>query len=128
MDGGSNVQAMVDILVGPKKFVYCFAHLLNLIITDGLTDANNKRLAEVLTAVKAIVTFARQSHVFMEKLREKQESAGVVESNVMLLVQSVPTRWNSTYAMLCRFVAMSPLVAAVVANPLIKKLTCNDKR
>ncbi|KAG8172931.1 hypothetical protein JTE90_022838 [Oedothorax gibbosus] len=56
----------------------------------------------------------------MEKLREEQESAGVAESNVMLLVQSVPTRWNSTYAMLCRFVGYVTISSCCCREPLDK--------
>ncbi|KAG8175465.1 hypothetical protein JTE90_004157 [Oedothorax gibbosus] len=67
-------------------------------VSSRLADANKKRLAEVLTAVKGIVTFARRSHVFMEKLREEQESAGVAESEDSELLSEVIPNDQLLYA------------------------------
>lgn len=119
-DGGANMIAGVRKLLGEGKNIYCFAHLLNLIVSDGLEDSNNVTLKGLISEIKTIVTFARQSNVFMEKLRAEQEREGIAEGNVVLLVQSVPTRWNSTYHMLKRFITLSPLIAQVLANSTIK--------
>lgn len=119
-DGASNMVAAVRKLLGEGKNIHCFAHLLHLIVTDGLEDNNNEILRNLIGEIKSIVTFARQSNVFVEKLRMEQEREGTAEGNVMLLVQSVQTRWNTTYLMLKRFVKMSPLIAQVLASPSIK--------
>ncbi|CAG9830093.1 unnamed protein product [Diabrotica balteata] len=120
-DGGANMLAAVKKLLGEGKNVHCFAHILNLIVTDGLEDVNNVALKNLINEIKAIVTFARHSNLFMERLRMEQEREGKSEGEVKLLVQSVPTRWNSVYHMLQRFTLMSPYIAAILADPSIKK-------
>lgn len=119
-DGGANMIAAVRKLLGDGRHVYCFAHLLNLVVTDGLEDDKNATMKNIIRDVKSIVTFGRHSNVFMEKLRAQQEREGAVEGSVMLLIQSVPTRWNSVYQMLQRFVKLSRFIAQVLASPNIR--------
>ncbi|CAH0562783.1 unnamed protein product [Brassicogethes aeneus] len=119
-DGGANMIAGVRKLLGEGKHVYCFAHMLNLIVTDGLEDKNNNRLKELIDLVKSFVTFGRHSNNFMDALRAEQQRDGVPEGDVTLFIQSVPTRWNSTFDMLSRFVTLYPYVARVLASPSIK--------
>ena len=65
--------------MGEGKHIFCFSHLLNLIVTDGLEDSNNGILKGLISEIKTIVTFARQCNVFMEKLRAEQEREGIAK-------------------------------------------------
>jgi len=56
----------------------------------------------------------------MDELRAEQQRDGVPEGNVSLLIQSVATRWNSTFYMLKRFVSLAPHIARVLASPKLK--------
>lgn len=76
-------------------------------MTDGIEDINNRILKGLISEIKTIVTFARHNNVFIEKLRMEQESQGILEGNVILLIQSVPARWNYTYHMLKRFMKLN---------------------
>lgn len=120
-DGGANMVASVKKLCGEGKNVYCLAHLLNLVVNDGLEDTSNPKLKELISEVKNIVTFGRHSNLFMDALRVEQEKEGTSEGRVLLLIQSVPTRWNSTYDCLKRFLELSPYIARVLASPNLKK-------
>nr|XP_022910900.1 zinc finger BED domain-containing protein 4-like [Onthophagus taurus] len=120
-DRGADMLAAVRKLLGEGKNIYCFAHLLNLIVQDGLEDINNEILKNLISEIKNLVTFARKSNVnVMEKLRAEQEREGTVEGKIIPLVQAVPTKWNSTYLMLKRFVKLAPLIVQILTNPSIK--------
>ncbi|GBN30965.1 hypothetical protein AVEN_274068-1 [Araneus ventricosus] len=86
--------------------------------TDDL-EYSNRTLKGRISEIK-IVVFATQSKVIMERLRDEQERERISEISVILLVQSVSTRGNSTYHMLKRFVKLSPLITQVLVNPTIK--------
>ncbi|XP_030762679.1 zinc finger BED domain-containing protein 4-like [Sitophilus oryzae] len=94
--------------------------MLNLIVTDGLEDKNNRLLSDLIDLVKSFVTFGRRSNNFMDALRAEQQKDNVPEGGVALFIQSVPTRWNSTFDMLSRFINLYPYVARVLANPNLK--------
>nr|CAI5842454.1 unnamed protein product [Callosobruchus analis] len=86
----------------------CFAHTLNLIIQDGL-----KSIDSLLEKVKNIVSFFKRSTQGMERLLTAQRNAGNVIQKK--LIQSVPTRWNSTYFMLDRICELQDAVKTSIA-------------
>lgn len=72
--------------------IRCVAHILNLIVNDGLQDIDDS-----INHVRAVIKFVRQSPTRHQKFKEcvlieKIESKG--------LLCYVPTRWNSTHVML----------------------------
>ncbi|KAL5549186.1 hypothetical protein UlMin_004417 [Ulmus minor] len=82
-----------SVLNGEYMHVRCCAHILNLIVSDGL-----KELHHSISAIRAAVRYIRLSTARVEKL-----SACVVKEKTDFkgkLVLDVPTRWNSTYKML----------------------------
>lgn len=83
------------------KHFGCFAHTLNLILENALDLAPIKSLVE---AVKIIVAHYKRSTAAMEKLLRYQTQNGV--SQPKRLLQAVPTRWNSVYTMLERFLEL----------------------
>ncbi|KAI5344302.1 hypothetical protein L3X38_012179 [Prunus dulcis] len=81
------------VLEGKYMHVRCCAHIVNLIVRDGL-----KKLEKSILAIRNAVRYVRSSPQRLEEfktcvLKEQIECKGLV-------VLDVPTRWNSTYLML----------------------------
>nr|XP_043616011.1 zinc finger BED domain-containing protein RICESLEEPER 2-like [Erigeron canadensis] len=81
------------ILQGKWTHVRCVAHIMNLIVQDGL-----KELGISIDRVRAAVRWVRLSTARLKKFYEyaRQEKITCEKS----LCLDVPTRWNSTYLML----------------------------
>ena len=73
--------------------VRCFAHILNLIVHDGL-----KEVSISVKNVRESVRYIRNSPARLRKFKELTNLVGV-DSKASLYLD-VPTRWNSTYVML----------------------------
>lgn len=110
-DNGANiVKAVVDIF-GKNKHLPCFAHTLDLVASK-ITD-NVEPIKIIIEKVRAIVTYFKQSVSAADELRKAQ-----TPQNILKLIQSVPTRWNSKYYMLERFVKLYEHVASILLkNP-----------
>ena len=78
---------------GEFLHVRCIAHILNLIVWDGL-----KVVGTSVKRVRATVRFIRQSPSRLQRFQECV-IAEKIESKASLSLD-VPTRWNSTYEML----------------------------
>ena len=83
------------------KFLHmrCIAHILNLVMNDGLKEANR-----AIKKVRECVRFIRSSPACLRKFKELSELAGIDYKSFLVL--DVATRWNSTYLMLktaCQF-------------------------
>ena len=76
----------------------CFAHLLNLVVTDAIKD--DDELADLIEKVKAIVTFFHRSSKACDNLVVNQNRLNFPNHK---LIQQVETRWNSVYYMLDRY-------------------------
>ena len=83
-------EANKTFLGGEYLHVRCSAHILNLIVTEGLKDVDNS-VARVRLAVK----FVRSSPSRLEKFKIAAKSVGITSK--MGLCTDVPTRWNSTF-------------------------------
>ncbi|XP_033140589.1 zinc finger BED domain-containing protein RICESLEEPER 2-like [Brassica rapa] len=85
-----------DLLCGGEFFhVRCAAHILNLIVQDGL-----KVIGDSLQKVRESVKYVLGSESREQLFQKCVDAAGVVESGWLIL--DVSTRWNSTYYMLER--------------------------
>lgn len=104
-DNGSNIKNAVYACFGKKKHLPCFAHTLNLVVQNALDDT--KDVALVIDKVKKLVTFFKQSVSASDELRKISN---------FKLKQSVPTRWNSVYFMLERFITCSDFVASIIVK------------
>ena len=71
----------------------CIAHILNLIINDGLKEANKS-----VKKVREAVRYIRNSPSRLRKFKEFSTLAGIYSK--LSLTLDGPTRWNSTYVML----------------------------
>lgn len=110
-DNGANmVKAVVD-LYGKNKHLPCFAHTLNLVANkpfdekDGLDD-----IKDLLNSIKQIVKHFKHSVQASDELRKAQDNM----QTPLRLIQSVCTRWNSTYYQLERFIKLSDKVAPIL--------------
>lgn len=96
-DNGANI----------KKAVYeCFGKdTLNLVVQNALDDTEN--IAIVIEKVKKLVTFYKHCVSASDELHKICK---------FKLKQSVPTRWNSVYFMLKRFINCSDFVATTIVK------------
>ncbi|XP_073042327.1 zinc finger BED domain-containing protein RICESLEEPER 2-like isoform X2 [Primulina eburnea] len=74
--------------------VRCSAHILNLIIQEGLKIAS-----VALNKIRESVKYVKGSEGRMRKFEECVRAVGNIDSGIGLRLD-VPTRWNSTYLML----------------------------
>lgn len=84
-----------NILGGKYVHVRCIAHIINLVVHDGL-KGNDENVA--ISRVRGVVSYIRSSPARYKKFQECVQLEKL-EIN-KLLTLDVPTRWNSTYLML----------------------------
>ncbi|CAD7085301.1 unnamed protein product [Hermetia illucens] len=106
-DGGSNMIKAVELAFDKKRHTYCFAHLLNLLAQKSIESL--PQLKSFLEQVKTIVSWFRSSVIGSDELRKR-----TVNSTEKTLIQSVSTRWNSTYYMVERFLALREIVSSII--------------
>ena len=77
------------------KYVHmrCIAHILNLVVTKGLKEANAS-----VKWVREAVRYVRNSPARLAKFKEFSDLLGIEYKSALSL--DVPTKWNSTYLML----------------------------
>ncbi|XP_062003222.1 zinc finger BED domain-containing protein RICESLEEPER 2-like [Rosa rugosa] len=81
------------LLKGKIFHVRCSAHVLNLMVQDGLTEIQ-KIILNIRESVKYFKMSPSRLHKFVEIVKQLQLPTS------KRLILDVPTRWNSTYAML----------------------------
>ena len=96
----------------------CFAHSLQLSINKGLKQ---EAVAKAIGGAKRLVTHFHHSCVATEALKSHQlRYDNIVKP--LNLVQDVETRWNSTYALMCRLIQLRIPVLAVLADDSLTKV------
>ncbi|KAK9196087.1 hypothetical protein WN943_004215 [Citrus x changshan-huyou] len=86
------------VLNGLYMHVRCSAHIINLIVQDGLSQVSQS-IASIRNAVK----YVRSSLARLQKFKTCVDREKISRGGLMVL--DVPTRWNSTYLMLEKAVA-----------------------
>ncbi|KAI4353932.1 hypothetical protein L6164_002852 [Bauhinia variegata] len=78
---------------GAFMHMRCAAHILNLIVNDGLKD-----LSPSIVAIRNAIWYVRSSPQRLQKFKQAAHAEKI--SSGASLCFDVPTRWNSTYIML----------------------------
>lgn len=102
-DNAPNIVKAINETFGKGKHILCFAHTLNLVATT-LLKSNNE-IEVFCEKVKTLVTFFKHSVTAADELRKYETKK---------LIQCVPTRWNSVYYMLQRFIELSEGISLVL--------------
>lgn len=137
-DNAPNIRAAVKEYFGPGKTVACFDHTLNLvaqhcvdrkIVTNSVTKKQEKvdyveEVPALMDKVKEIVQFINKSGPASLALKNKQMDDGKSQGTALSMVQSMPTRWSSTYLMIERFLEVSQILGSVLLDfPKMTMLT-----
>jgi len=91
--------------------VGCLIHSLQLVIKTEVIEFPAVKAA--LDKARKICTHANKSTIFCSELRRQERLQGMDEK---VLIQDVPTRWDSTFNMGDRFVELKPAIIASMAT------------
>ena len=98
MQGFLKRQLRKDLVCsGEFMHIRCAAHILNLIVQDGLSV-----IGEALEKIRDSVKFVKGSESREKMFEACVETVGIVNKNDAGLILDVATRWNSTFLMLSR--------------------------
>ncbi|XP_067613809.1 E3 SUMO-protein ligase ZBED1-like [Eurosta solidaginis] len=113
-DNDSTMLKLSREIFGEKKMISCFAHSINLVVTNAIENSVNVSL--VITHVRNIVKYIKRSVNASDELRKKQKLAGVLDGQIKKLILNVMTRWNSCFYMLQRFVELVGLITEILLS------------
>uniref|UniRef100_A0A1U7XB00 Zinc finger BED domain-containing protein RICESLEEPER 2-like n=1 Tax=Nicotiana sylvestris TaxID=4096 RepID=A0A1U7XB00_NICSY len=82
-----------NLMEGKHVHVRCMAHIINLVVQDGLRDGSVS-----VERIRQAVRYIRQSPARWKKFKECCDLDRITSKKSLCL--DVPTRWNSTYLML----------------------------
>lgn len=128
-----------------KRAFRCVAHTINLAVGDMLSTSadGNLRVRRVIAKVQAVVRAVKRSHDRQRMIiglqdewrslsgeggvgevvevashggDRRQSSTGTKRKRSLTLVAAVPTRWNSTYDMLTRYLKLHRFVMVAMAQ------------
>lgn len=90
-DGASNMQKAVELFSNfDSKWVWCFAHITNLIVQSSLKDTTG--LDEIISRIKYIVTYFKHGTIASDALRSEQLKSGKSEGEMLYPTQDISTR------------------------------------
>lgn len=74
-DNGANITKAVNDTFGNHRYVPCFAHTLNLVVEKPISTTDT--LTNLLSKVRSIVKYFKQSTSLSDELRKKQINQGI---------------------------------------------------
>lgn len=102
-NNAANIKKAIVDAFGIDKHLPCFAHTLNLVLAKIIDE--DKVVKDFCAKVKNIVIYFKHSVIAADQLKFNSD---------FKLIQSVETRWNSTYAMLERFIQLSETISCII--------------
>jgi hypothetical protein len=108
------------VLFETETHIKCYAHTLNLAAQKSLKV---KQVSHILSRMRKIVAFFHRSSVASAKLREQAQCLQLPSHKLLI---DVPTRWNSAYDMVCRFLEMQCAVTTVLRMKEVSKFREKD--
>ncbi|KAM9350016.1 E3 SUMO-protein ligase ZBED1 [Symphorus nematophorus] len=114
-DNAKNMVNAVNATAGLGPQIGCFAHTVNLAAKNAVSISQVSRL---LGKIRKVVTFFHRSTTASHALKTKQ---GMLELPVHKLIHDVPTRWNTTYDMLERYLEQQAAIYSALMEKDVKK-------
>nr|XP_022907521.1 zinc finger BED domain-containing protein 1-like [Onthophagus taurus] len=116
-DDAANMILAVELAFTKAKHMNCFAHTLNLVAEKSVKSV--AKFVHVLNKVKQIVTWFKHSVIAIDDLRKMSQNTK--------LIQECPTRWNSKFCMIERFLQLHKEVNEILirhtsAPPMVSAL------
>lgn len=101
-DNAANISLAAVNVFGASKHMGCFAHKLNLVVANSFKSTQS---ALIIKKIKKIVGHFKHCVNDYDKLKEKTDYK---------VINSVETRWNSTFYMIERFVLLADFITIVL--------------
>ena len=124
-DAAANMKLGVEL--SNIDSISCFLHGLQLVLKDAVFS--QKTVAEIIKRSKSICTHFNHSSLSTVQLKriQKEIDPKLPENRILLPIQDVATRWNSTFLMLERIEKLKrPLQLFIADHPNIPVLTSSD--
>nr|XP_029731445.1 zinc finger BED domain-containing protein 1-like [Aedes albopictus] len=112
-DHAANMLKSVADTFSDDKHIGCVAHAMNLVAKKSIETT--KSLPELIEKIKRIVAFFRRSTIATDQLHKLQMADGTRKSPLRM-TSFVPTRWNSEFDMIERFLELYQYIQIIMTD------------